>query len=177
MTAGPQQPGWWLESDGQWYPPESGWDPPESGTAPAPVPELFGAAPSVPGDPPSDRSSDQWSVLWSPPEPAPFAAGAPKLEGDTLFAVSRSGRTSRPKRRNRLVGAGVSLAAVIALVVGLVGAAGTPGTSGTSANSATASSDNMVLTSARSTLAAKTADLHLSMVIQAPGVGQVTGHG
>ena len=35
----------------------------------------------------------------------------------------------------------------------------------------------MVLTSARSTLAAKTADLHLSLVMQVPGAGQVTGTG
>jgi hypothetical protein len=70
-----------------------------------------------------------------------------------------------------LVGAGVSLAAVIALVVGLVGTAGNPATS------ATGSSGAVVLTSARSTLAAKTADLHLSLVMQVPGAGQVTGTG
>src|ERR1700722_12186988 len=181
MTAGPQEPGWWLASDQRWYPPETRLDPPESGTEPGPVPDLFGAAPSAEGEPPSDRASDQWSVLWSPSVPATVTAGAPKLEGDTLFSVSRSGRASRPKRRGLLVGAGVSLAAVVALVAGLLGTVGTSDTSGmsdTPGTSATAkNSDNIVLSSARSTLAAKTADLHVSMVIQAPGGGQVTGTG
>jgi len=93
-----------------------------------------------------------------------------------MFSVRRGGRTSRPRRRG-LLAVALSLAAVIALVVGLVGTTGNPGTPASSATSATGGSGAVVLTSARSTLAAKTADLHLSMVMRVPGAGQVTGTG
>ncbi len=186
MTEGPQEPGWWLASDGRWYPPELGWNPPEPAIDPLPVPELVGAGPSMrwdsldppseqPSDPAADQISDQpcdqWSVLWSSSPTETVAAGERTLEGDTIFPARRRRKAWRPRRRGVLVGAGVSLAAVIALVVGLVGTAGNPTTS------ATGSSGAVVLTSARSTLAAKTADLHLSLVMRVPGAGQVTGTG
>jgi hypothetical protein len=177
MTAGSQQPGWWSASDGQSYTPESPGDPPEPGSGPAPVPELLGPAPSPWWDTPSDQGSDAWGDLRSPLPPPTSVERASNGDGDTLFPPKLAGRASRPTRRGLRVGAGVSLAAVIALVVGLVATVGTPGTPRTSGTSATANSDNIVLTSARSTLAAKTADLHLSMVMQVPGAGQVTGTG
>ena len=174
-------------------PPESGWIR-RNRRVPAPVPELAAVDPTTPWDSltrlsdpshtaetsetsgtsePSEPSSDQWSVLWSASAGGHRPAPTPTLEGDTLFSVRRGGKRPRTRRRAVLAGAGVSLAAALALIVALVGT----GNPGTPASSATGSSGTVVLTSARSTLAAKTADLHLSMVMRVPGAGQVTGTG
>ena len=64
----------------------------------------------------------------------------------------------------------VALIAVIALVVGAIGLGGGTGSPGPQP----ATSSGIVLTSAQTTLAAKTADLHMTMAIQVPGAAQIT---
>jgi hypothetical protein len=152
METGPQ-PGWWLASDGRWYPPELA-------NGPAAVPELGGAVPAK-----WDSSFDQ-----APPRaPATFVTGAPTTPVDAPFVLGPEAGASKPKRRGLLVGAGITLAAVIALVAGLVGTSGSSRT--------TTSSGNAVLTSAQTTLAAKTADLHMNIAMQIPGAGPITATG
>jgi hypothetical protein len=115
-------------------------------------PALSGSAPSVSGFGPAPRT----------------------MEGDTLFAVRPGGGRHGLGRPAHLAGVGVALVAVIALVVGMVGMVGLGGGSGTPQP---VTSSGIVLTSAQTTLATKTADLHMTMAIQVPGAGQITASG
>jgi hypothetical protein len=82
------------------------------------------------------------------------------------------GPAPKTSRRGLLVGTVATIGVVIALVVALVGTTGTTGTTG----SAT-SPDRVVLLSAQTALADKTADLGLSMTIQGPGGVAITATG
>ena len=124
-------------------------------------------------DPSGEESADQ-----PRPPGTGFTASTQTLEGDTLFPVRRRGhtrRTSRVGRRGRSgrrgrLAAAVTLAAVVALVVGLVELDGGSGTA------LPATSGGIVLTSARTTLATKTADFHMTIGIQTAG-DQITATG
>lgn len=153
MDTGPRPPGWWLASDGRWYPPELAG-------GPARVPDAFRATPTVQGETSGDRPGA--------PVPTEFVIGAPTVPAPVPVAAVSSPGPATPKRRTLVVGAGITLAAVVAAVIGLVA------TSGTSPNPP---SGNAVLTSAETTMGTKTADLHMSLVMQVPGAGSVTATG
>ncbi len=121
---------------------------------------------------------------WAEPSGDDSAGGRPRaesagatgrFEGDTLFPVQHGrrrpkvGRRAKSHRHSRLTAVAVTLAAVVALVVGLVEVIG-------SGSALPTGSSGIVLASAQTTLAAKTADLHMTIAVQGPG-DQITATG
>jgi len=110
------------------------------------------------------------------PVPAVGTAASPAVTGPTTLHVAAP--TAAPKKRGRGLAIGavaVTLVAAVGIIVGV--SAGSHSAAPPAAPAPKATANQAVLTAIDSTLGAKTADLHLSMVLTVPGKAQITATG
>ena len=159
MSQGGETPGWGTGSAGSWNPPEPPTVTDDPKDAPLPRP-LDGGAPVAGGLAGLQAGSQSSPTVVTPPRPeySGFVPPQPPV--------------AKRRRRGGLI-------AVLAAVVVLVGviAVGIAGSSHTATPSSAGPPSRVVLTSARTTLAARTADLHVAMTLTIPGGTTVTASG